>query len=190
MSNTTVKRTQFGKRKVKAPVVPTVVALPEHEIEEMVELLATLNSDTKIYFGCDSVRFRKRGEWMARYATIMIIHMDGRRGCKLYSHISTERDFDVKKDRPKMRMMNEARKVCELYLQLIPFIDEFDVEIHLDISKDPTQGSSVAAQDAAGYVLGLTGIDDEQLKLKPDAFAASGGADWFAVHSSGHVHEM
>ena len=155
----------------------------EKQIEELVDLLTTLNSDTKLYFGCDSIRFQKKGKWHARFATIVIVHMDGRRGCKIFSNISTEMDYDVKMNRPKMRMMNEVRKVCELYVQLIPFIDEFDVEIHLDISKDPTQGSSCAAQEAAGYVIAMTGIDEEKLKMKPDAFAASGGADWFACHT-------
>ena len=76
-----------------------------------------------------------------------------------------------------MRMMNEVIKVCELYNQLIPFIDEFNVEIHLDISTDPKNGSNCAASEAAGYVLGMTGIEP---KLKPDSFASSFGADHVA----------
>jgi len=147
------------------------------QIEEIVELLATLDTDTKIYFGCDSVRTRKNGRWYADYATVFIIHKNGKNGCRLFSHKSTEPDYDAKINRPKMRMMMEVQKVCELYIQMIPFIDEFDIEVHLDISQDPKNGSNVAASEAAGYVLGVTGLPENQVKLKPDSFAASFGAD-------------
>ena len=80
-------------------------------------------------------------------------------------------------NRPSMRLMNETMKVCEAYTQLIPWIDGFDIEIHLDINTDPMEGSHFIAQQAAGYVLGVTGIEP---KLKPEGFAASYGADGIA----------
>jgi len=160
--------------------------LSDEQIEELFNLLLTLDTSTKIYLGCDSVRYRKRekdesGNWvnkkMARYATVLIVHMNGKNGCKIFSNVTHEPDYDLKANKPKMRMMNEVRKVCDLWTQVAPLIDEFGVEIHLDISTDPKQGSNVAAQEAAGYVLGMTGIEP---KLKPDSFASSFGADWFA----------
>jgi predicted RNase H-related nuclease YkuK (DUF458 family) len=154
-----------------------VANFSQAQVEEIVDLLATLDTSTKIYFGCDSVRTRRQGRWYANYATVFIIHMNGKNGCRLFSHLSSEPDFDVRKDRPKMRMMNEVRKVCELYTQLIPFIDEFPIEVHLDINTDPKHGSNCAATEAAGYVLGVTGLNEDQIKLKPDSFAASFGAD-------------
>jgi predicted RNase H-related nuclease YkuK (DUF458 family) len=147
------------------------------QVEEIVDLLSTLDLSTKIYFGCDSVRVRKKGRWYATFATVFIVHINGKNGCRLFSHMSTEPDYDVKLNRPKMRMMNEVQKVCELYTQLIPFIDEFDIEVHLDISQNPKHGSNCAASEAAGYVLGMTGLPEKQIKLKPDSFAASFGAD-------------
>ena len=155
----------------------------QKQIEDMVDLLAVLNSDTKIYLGCDSVRFRKDGRWYARYATVAIVHMNGNRGCRLFSTKSIEPDYDLKKNRPSMRLMNEVMKVCELYTQLAPFIDEYDVEIHIDVNTDPKHGSNCVASQAAGYVLGVTGIEP---KLKPDGFAASYGADGVA-HGRGTV---
>lgn len=146
----------------------------ESQIEEMVNLLLTLGADTRIYLGCDSVRFNRNNRWYARYATVAIIHMNGKNGCRIFNNISVEPDYDLKKNRPKMRMMNEVSKVCELYNQLAPFIDEFDVEIHLDINTDPKHGSNCAASEAAGYVLGMTGVEP---KLKPESWAASFGAD-------------
>jgi predicted RNase H-related nuclease YkuK (DUF458 family) len=165
----------------------------KEQVTEIVELLETLDSSTKIYFGCDSVRVRKKGKWSASYATVMIIHINGKNGCRLFSNLSNEPDYDAKPSRPKMRMMNEVRKVCELYTQMIPYIEnfaeitedadgelsikEFGIEIHLDINTDPIHGSSCAAKEAAGYVLGMTGLTEDQVKLKPESFAASFGAD-------------
>jgi len=146
----------------------------QKQIEDMVELLLTLSPDTKVYLGCDSVRFNRNGRWYARYATVAIIHMNGKNGCRIFNNISVEPDYDLKKNRPKVRMMNEVQKVCQLYTQLAPFIDEFDIEIHLDINTDPKHGSNCAANEAAGFVLGMTGIEP---KLKPESWAASFGAD-------------
>jgi uncharacterized protein len=149
----------------------------QRQIEDLVDLLVTLDANTKVYLGCDSVRYIKRRSSYARYATVAIVHKNGNNGCRIFSHRSTEPDYDLKKNRPKMRMMNEVMKVCALYIQLAPFIDEFDVEIHLDVNTDPKHGSNCAATEAAGYVLGMTGI---HAKLKPNSFAASYGADAFA----------
>lgn len=151
------------------------------QIEDLVDLLIVLSADTKIYLGCDSVRFIKNDKQYARYATVAIVHKNGNQGCRIFSNVSTEPDYDLKKNRPKIRMLNEVRKVCELYQQLAPFIDEFDVEIHLDINTDPKHGSNCAANEAAGYVLGMTGIEP---KMKPDSWAASFGAD-AVVHGKG-----
>jgi len=149
----------------------------QKQIEDIVDLLVTLDANTKIYLGCDSVRYFRDNNSYARFAAVLIVHKNGNSGCRIFSHVSHERDFDLKKNRPKMRMINEARKVCELYNQVAPFIDEFEVEIHLDVNTDPIHGSNCAATEAAGYVLGMTGIEP---KLKPHGFAASYGADGVA----------
>lgn len=158
--------------------------LTRKQIEEMVDLLISLDKNTKVYLGCDSVRYLKKGRKWARFATVAIVHMNGKNGCRIFSNISHEPDYDLKANRPKMRMMNEVSKVCMLYNQLAPFIDEFDVEIHLDINTDPRHGSNCAASEAAGYVLGMTGI---QPKLKPESWAASFGADGVA-HGKGDMY--
>jgi predicted RNase H-related nuclease YkuK (DUF458 family) len=147
------------------------------QVEELVDLLTHLDARTRVYLGCDSVRYVKNQEKYARYATVAIIHMNGKNGCRIFSNISHEKDYDMKANRPKMRMMKEVQKVCELYTQIGPLIDEFNVEIHLDINTDPKHGSNCAANEAAGYVLGMTGIEP---KLKPESWAASFGADGVA----------
>jgi len=149
----------------------------EAQITEMVDLLINCNDNTKVYLGCDSVRYIKNEKPWARFATVAIVHMNGNRGCRIFSYMSHEPDYDLKSNRPKMRMLAEVRKVCDLYIQIAPFIDEFENEIHLDINTNPMHGSNCAASEAAGYVLGMTGI---QPKLKPDSWAASFGADGVA----------
>lgn len=153
----------------------------QSQIEEMVDLLCTLDDNTKIYLGCDSVRFKKNGRRYAKFATVAVVHMNGKNGCKVFRHKSVEPDYDLKSSRPSMRLMNEVQKVCELYIQLAPFIDEYENQIHIDISTDPKNGSNCVATQAAGYVLGVTGIEP---KLKPDAFASSFSADHFAHNFS------
>lgn len=156
----------------------------ETQITDMIDLLIACDENTKVYLGCDSVRYVKNDQTWARYATVAIVHRNGKHGCKIFSNVSHERDYDLKSNRPKMRMLTEVRKVCELYIQVAPFIDEFEIEIHLDISQDPKNGSNCAASEAAGYVLGMTGVEP---KLKPNSFASSFGAD-HVVNKMQRVH--
>ena len=156
----------------------------QSQIEELVDLLYGLTQDTKIYIGTDSVRFRKDGRWYAKYASVCVVHINGKNGCRVFKHRSIEPDYDVKKNRPSLRLMNEVMKSCELYIQLAPFIDEFECEIHCDVNIDPKHGSNCVATQAAGYVLGVTGLTEDQVKLKPNAFAASFGADHYANNFS------
>lgn len=147
----------------------------DEQLTEIVDLLSTLDEKkTKIYLGCDSVKHKIKGVWHATYATVMIVHKDGSKGCRIFSALSTERDYDTSKNRPALRLMTEVYKVTDLYLQLYPLIDQFDIEVHLDVNPDKEFGSSCVATQAAGYVLGMTGLEP---KLKPDSWAASFGAD-------------
>ena len=148
--------------------------LTKKQIEEFIEVLTSLSPDTKIYFGCDSVRYMKDDRWMAKYATVTIIHKNGNNGCKIFQHISHEPDFDTKKDRPALRLMNEVYKVTQMYMQLAPLIEGYPIEIHLDVNPNEKHGSSCVAHQATGYILGMTQIKP---KLKPESWGASIGAD-------------
>lgn len=149
----------------------------EKQLNELLELLCEVDSNTKIYIGSDSVRFKRNGEKFFRVCTVCVVHMNGRNGCKVFRHRSTHRDYDVKMSRPSQRLMAEVFQTCELYSQLAPLISDFELEIHADINPDAKHGSSCVAQQAAGYILGVTGIKPT---LKPGAWAASFGADHFA----------
>jgi predicted RNase H-related nuclease YkuK (DUF458 family) len=152
----------------------------EKQLNELIDLLCEVNSNTKIYIGSDSVRFKKDGERFFRVATVCVVHLNGRNGCRVFRHRSTHRDYDIKKSRPSQRLMTEVFQTCELYQQLAPLIEGFEIEIHADINPDEKHGSSCVAQQAAGYILGVTGLPEEQIKLKPDSWCATFGADYYA----------
>jgi predicted RNase H-related nuclease YkuK (DUF458 family) len=151
----------------------------EKQIEDIVNLLCTLDDETKLYIGTDSTRYKKSGIWYARYATVLVVHMNGKNGCRVFKHNSDEVDYDVRKNRPSMRLMKEVMKSCELYVQLAPLVDCYDLEIHMDINLNEKHGSNCVAKEAAGYVLGMTALHEDSIKFKPDSFAASFGADHF-----------
>jgi predicted RNase H-related nuclease YkuK (DUF458 family) len=131
-------------------------------------------TETKIYFGCDSERVKMQGKWYADYMTVIVVHINGRSGCKIFAEISREQDYDKKASSPFTRMMTEARKVSDLHARFKDVFDEFEIYIHLDVNPKKTAGSSVAAEAAAGYVKAMTNVTP---LLKPMAFAASYAAD-------------
>jgi len=153
--------------------------LTEEKILQIEAALTDASAESRVYIGCDSDRFRgKDGNWHASYTTAVVVHnIDSQgigHGAKVF--ICTERmiDYDQKKNRPMMRMMNEAYKTAEAYQQLEEALLEFDVEVHLDINDDPKHGSNCAHGSAVGYLKGVTG---RPVRTKPDAFAASYVAD-------------
>ncbi len=141
---------------------------------ELRAFMEGMGPDTKIYFGCDSERFRDGGKWYADYMVVIVVHINGRHGCKIFSEVSREPDYDEKAGRPFNRMMMEAEKVTELHQRFKDVFEDFEVYIHLDCNPKKTAGSSVAAEAAAGYVRAMTMVEP---LLKPLAFAASYAAD-------------
>ena len=144
------------------------------DVEEVKEFISNTSSQTKIYIGSDSVRF-KRGEiWFAEYCTVVVIHHNGNNGCKLFRKLESERDYDQKRDKPRMRLMNEVIKTAQMFIELAESIDDRHVEIHLDINPNVKYGSSCVISEAVGYIKGMCNIIPF---VKPDAFAASVAAD-------------
>jgi predicted RNase H-related nuclease YkuK (DUF458 family) len=144
------------------------------DIEAVRKFISETTSETKIYIGADSERFKKHGKWFAEYTVAVVIHYDGCRGCKVFGSVEVEPDYDQRKDRPRMRLMNEAIKVAEMYLQLADVIEDRECEIHLDINPDEKYGSSCVISEAVGYIKGMCNITP---RVKPQAFAASYTAD-------------
>ena len=144
------------------------------DIEEIRQFMADKSPETKVYIGCDSERFKNKGVWYADYILAVVIHVDGRRGCRIFGEVQREKDYDQKVNRPFNRMMTEASKAADLYLKLKEVFYDFEVEVHLDINPNENFGSSCAAQAAAGYIRGMCNVVP---LMKPNAFAASYAAD-------------
>lgn len=143
-------------------------------IEEVKAFIESHSTSTKIYIGADSERVIRNNIWYADYTLAIVIHIDGRHGCKIFGEVHTELDYDRKASRPALRLMNEVYKVAELYQKLVDVIGDREVQIHLDINPDESYNSSSVIQQAVGYIRGVCNVVP---LVKPDAFAATYAAD-------------
>ena len=146
------------------------------DLDEVREYIENTSEASRIYIGADSERHRRHGIWWADYATVVVVHIDGKRGAKVFGEITTERDYDQSKDKPRMRLMNEVMKAAQLYLDLEECIGDRECEVHIDINPDHKHGSSCVISEAVGYIKGMTGVTP---RVKPEAWAASIAADKF-----------
>lgn len=151
------------------------------DVEEIRAYMQDMGPETKVYLGCDSERFKSKDVWYADYILSVVIHKNGRNGCKVFGEVQHEKDYDQRKDRPFNRMMTEAQKVAELYLKLKEVFYDFEVEVHLDIAQTKENGSNCAAQAAIGYIRAMCNVTPI-LKSKDGfgggpSFAASFAAD-------------
>jgi predicted RNase H-related nuclease YkuK (DUF458 family) len=144
------------------------------DINEVKEFIEAQGPSTKIYIGADSERFKLNGQWYADYTLAIVVHIDGRHGCKIFGEVQTELDYDQKKSKPSMRLMNEVYKVSDLFQKLKDVLEDREVEVHLDINPNEMYGSSCVVQQAIGYIKGTCNVIP---MVKPRAFAASYAAD-------------
>ena len=143
-------------------------------IEEVITFITNQTPETKIYIGADSERLNIDDLWYADYTLAVVVHIHGNRGCKIFGEVQRERYYDQRKDRPRMRLMNEVYKIAELYLKLAEVLEDRYVEVHLDINPDEMHGSSCVLNEAIGYIKGMCNVIP---MVKPNAFAASVAAD-------------
>ncbi|CAB4162982.1 Bacteriophage KVP40, Orf299 [uncultured Caudovirales phage] len=143
-------------------------------LEEVKEFIRNTSDATSIYIGADSERYRKGGEFWADYTVAIVIHHDSSRGCKVFGEVTTDRDYDQKKNRPAYRLMNEVYRAAQMYLDLADAIGDRHCELHLDVNPDLMHGSSCVLNQAIGYIRGTCNVTP---KVKPEAFAASYCAD-------------
>lgn len=134
------------------------------------DAIKTSSPTTKVYVGSDSQRF-KGG--IIKYATVVILHIDGNKGGKMFSFIEKERDY-LGPENPRVRLVNEAYKAADVANALLNVIGDRELQIHLDLNTDPNHKSSTALKEACGLVLGMTGIHP---KVKHESWAASTAAD-------------
>lgn len=143
-------------------------------LEQVQQFIEAQSPETKIYIGCDSERYRRNDVWYADYILAIVVHIDGKHGCKIFGEVITERDYDLKASKPTFRLMNEVYKISELYLKLQEVLVDRDVEVHLDINPDDNYVSNIVLSQAVGYIKGTCNVIP---LVKPFSFASSYAAD-------------
>jgi predicted RNase H-related nuclease YkuK (DUF458 family) len=144
------------------------------DLNEVKAFIEAQSPSTKVYLGSDSERFKIDGRWYADYTLAVVVHIDGCHGCKIFGEVQRELDYDQKKSKPALRLMNEVYKVSELFQSLANVLQDRHVEVHLDINPNLMFGSSCVIQQAIGYIKGTCNVIP---MVKPNAFAASYAAD-------------
>ena len=147
--------------------------MTQNEIQHIKQQIID-NPDAKIYLGSDSQRIKGK---TVKFATVLVLHYfdgDTGRGANVFADVSFEDISDTKLSRPFNRMMMEVHKVTELYQTFEDVLIEKDFEIHIDVSPEATNGSSVAYNAARGVIWGLIGVEPI---CKPNSWCASTTAD-------------
>lgn len=153
----------------------------QKQIDEIKDYLSRVNGG--VYIGCDSVlnkRFNlktQRYEKWARFAVVLVVHIDNSRGCKIFNYIESERVYDTKMGKPTLRLMTEVYKSVDCFMALNDILQDREVEIHLDVNSNESHASNAIAKQAIGYVKGVTNLN---ALIKPNAWAGSSSADHVA----------
>jgi len=145
-----------------------------NSLYEIREAIRMADADSKFYLGSDSKVIKSNGIEIVAVCTVVVIHLNGCKGCEVLSYMSYNRHSDHIRNKPFARMLDETYATIDLARQIIDVLDDRHVEVHLDINEDEAYGSSVAVKAAIGLVQGMLQLTP---KIKPQAFAASTAAD-------------
>jgi len=153
-------------------------------LEKIFDEEMTIGHNIKVCIGTDS---KRRGNGY-QFATAIVIALSENIGKDRFGRdvfkgkggiLLGATYFDASqvkgKEGVKERMMKEVAKTIEVACEISPLLDLYDIklEVHADINPDIKFDSNKAFNEAVGYMLGI-GYD---FKVKPDAWAASKGAD-------------
>jgi len=145
--------------------------------DEAREAILNSSETSSVYIGCDSIRFRKKDQWYAKYSTVIIVHMDSKKGCRLFHESVDMPDYG----NLKQRLLMEVQLAVAAATEVIDVLGNRHMEVHLDINPDPKHKSNIAVKEALGWVKGSLNLD---AKIKPASFAATHAAD----HAVRHLH--
>ena len=144
-------------------------------IEEAKKAIIASSQQSSVYIGCDSIRFRKNKQWYAKYSTVVIVHVDTKKGGRIFHSSVDMPDYG----NLKQRLLMEVQLAVSTATEIVDVIGDRHFEIHLDINPNPNHKSSVAVKEALGWVKGSLGMD---AKIKPHSFAATHAADHVVRH--------
>ena len=138
--------------------------------EEAKQAIIDSSPHSSVYIGCDSIRYKKKNQWYAKYSTVVILHMDSKKGCRLFHESIDMPDYG----NLKQRLMTEVQLAVAAASEIIEVIGDRHMEIHLDLNPSPNHKSNIAVKEAIGWVRGSFGFDP---MIKPESFAATHAAD-------------
>lgn len=144
----------------------------EKMLEKAIAAIKDSSKESSVYIGADSKRYKKGNQFYARYATVVIVHKDGKHGCNLFFHEEHHPDYGVM----KTRLMTEVGLAVQAASAIVDHLEGRHMELHLDLNPDPKHKSNVAVKEALGWCMGM-GFD---AKVKPDSFASAHAADHIA----------
>ena len=67
-------------------------------LDEVKAFIDVQSPESRIYIGADSERFRINGVWHADYTVVIVVHVDGKHGCRVFGEVTRERDYDQRKE--------------------------------------------------------------------------------------------
>ena len=143
-------------------------------LEEVKTYIENEGPKSKVYIGCDSVSYKRNGQWFADYYLVVVVHKNGCNGCKIFGEVHTERDWIPDRKRPRYRLMMEVYKTAELFIALSEAIGEKEVEVHLDLNPDKRYASSIVVNEAIGYIRATCNVIPF---VKPESWVATHAAD-------------
>lgn len=144
-------------------------------IEEAKQAILDSSPQSSVYIGSDSIRFKKKDQWYAKYSTVVIVHMDSKKGCRLFHESVDMPDYG----NLKQRLLTEVQMAVSAATEILEVLGDRHLEVHIDVNPDPRHKSNVAVKEALGWVKGSLGLD---AKIKPYSFAATHAADHAVRH--------
>jgi predicted RNase H-related nuclease YkuK (DUF458 family) len=138
------------------------------------EEIQKASQSSSIYIGCDSLIVRVKDIQYADYSTVIVLHRDSNKGCKLFHNVVRIRDYGNMRN----RLLTEVQHAIEAFYAVEDILGSRNFEVHLDINSNEKHASNIVSSEALGWVRGL-GI---KAKIKPDSFAATTAADHCVRH--------
>ncbi|MCP4437525.1 MAG: hypothetical protein GY810_01015 [Aureispira sp.] len=147
--------------------------MPQIDLQEVREYIKGCSPETAIYVGSDSKCFSRNKERMVAYITVVVIHIDGNKGAKVFKGLDTEKHFGSL----RQRLMTEVGYAATAAYEIAEAVGSRPFEVHLDLNPNPYYKSSQVVKEAMGYILGTVGFKPH---VKPESIMASNCADRWA----------
>lgn len=157
-------------------------------IEEAIPAIRESALDSSVYIGCDSIRFKDKGEWWICYSTVVVLHRNSKHGGAIFSENKYEKQYSgPSREKPTnglhQRLMTEVTHALDVYDRISEVIGNRNFEIHLDINSNELHASNQVVKMALGWVKSYPspandgGLVGDRAKIKPYAWCASHAAD-------------